>query len=141
MGMQFHETVYGKRFFEQQLPALTKALNRVADVYEKKQNAAEYTVFVSYHMNLAPLNKPKGTLSNMDVRLCNTADVLDWVKELVDKLRSEGYATDTEERLKAFYSNLPFEHRSILQLSKDTNEDDTFYLVVEKFYVKLEDKR
>ena len=141
MGMQFHETVYGKRFFEQQLPALTKALNRVADVCEKKQNATEYTVFVSYHMNLAPLNKPKGTLSNMDVRLCNTADVLDWVKDLVDKLRSEGYATDTEEKLKAFYSNLPFEHRSILQLSKDTNEDDTFYLVVEKFYVKLEDKR
>ena len=80
MGMQFHETVYGKRFFEQQLPALTKALNRVADVYEKKQNAAEYTVFVSYHINLAPLNKPKGTLSNMDVRLCNTADVLEYHK-------------------------------------------------------------
>ena len=57
--MQFHETGYGKRFFDQQLPALTKALNRVADVYEKKQNAAEYTIFVSYHINTAPLNQKK----------------------------------------------------------------------------------
>lgn len=32
MGLQFHETVYGKRFFDSQLPALIKALNRLADI-------------------------------------------------------------------------------------------------------------
>lgn len=31
MGLQFHETVYGKRFFDSQLPALINALNRIAD--------------------------------------------------------------------------------------------------------------
>ncbi len=34
MGLQFHETVRGKIFFEHQLPSLIKALNRVADVFE-----------------------------------------------------------------------------------------------------------
>lgn len=32
MGLQFHETGYGKRFFECQLPELIKAINRLADV-------------------------------------------------------------------------------------------------------------
>lgn len=36
MGLQFHETVYGKRFFESQLPALIKALNHLADVKQKE---------------------------------------------------------------------------------------------------------
>lgn len=31
MGFQFHETAYGKRFFDSQLPALINALNRLAD--------------------------------------------------------------------------------------------------------------
>ena len=35
--MQFHETVYGKRFFDSQLPKLIKALERIADALEKMQ--------------------------------------------------------------------------------------------------------
>lgn len=141
MGMQFHETVYGKRFFEQQLPALTKALNRVADVYEKKQNAAEYTVFVSYHLNTVPLNQKKGTLSNMEVCLCNTADVLDWVKDLIKKLQTDGYIPISEEILESFLSDIQFAQHSGLIMMNRMNEDLRFHLVVQKFYVKLEDKR
>ena len=37
MGIQFHETVYGKRFFESQLPALINAINRLADVKQPEQ--------------------------------------------------------------------------------------------------------
>lgn len=37
MGLQFHETGYGKRFFDSQLPALIKALNRLADVKQAEQ--------------------------------------------------------------------------------------------------------
>lgn len=33
---EFHETVYGKRFFESQLPKLIKALERIADALEKQ---------------------------------------------------------------------------------------------------------
>lgn len=36
MGFQFHETVRGKIFFESQLPSLIKAINRVADALEQK---------------------------------------------------------------------------------------------------------
>ena len=35
MGLQFHETVYGKRFFEYQLPNLTEAINRLAGAVEE----------------------------------------------------------------------------------------------------------
>ena len=34
--IQFHETVYGHRFFDGQLPALIKNIGRVADVMEKE---------------------------------------------------------------------------------------------------------
>ena len=44
MGLQFHETVYGKRFFDSQLPALIKALNRIADQMqaEKEMSASPF---------------------------------------------------------------------------------------------------
>lgn len=32
---QFHETGYGKRFFDRQLPELTKAINRLAKSLEE----------------------------------------------------------------------------------------------------------
>ena len=35
--MQFHETGYGKRFFDGQLPALIKALERIAKALESKE--------------------------------------------------------------------------------------------------------
>ena len=37
MGPQFHETIRGAKFFDHQLPALIKALNRVADEMEKNR--------------------------------------------------------------------------------------------------------
>lgn len=38
MGIPFHESVYGHRFFDVQLPKLTQALNRLAEAVET-QNA------------------------------------------------------------------------------------------------------
>lgn len=43
MGLQFHETGYGKRFFDVQLPSLIKAVERLADA-NGKQQAAEPAV-------------------------------------------------------------------------------------------------
>ena len=37
MGLQFHETGYGKRFFDRQLPDLIKAINRLADVKQAER--------------------------------------------------------------------------------------------------------
>lgn len=36
-GPEFHQTGYGRRFFESQLPDLIKGLNRVADSLESKE--------------------------------------------------------------------------------------------------------
>lgn len=36
MGPQFHETGYGRTFFQSQLPNLIKALNRLAEAIEKQ---------------------------------------------------------------------------------------------------------
>lgn len=46
MGPQFHETEYGRRFFGKQLPDLTKAINRLAEVKEQEiaRIGAEKTV-------------------------------------------------------------------------------------------------
>ncbi len=35
MGIQFQDTVYGKRFFEHQLPELIKAINRLTAALEE----------------------------------------------------------------------------------------------------------
>ena len=36
MGPQLHETPYGRRFFDAQLPNLIKAINRLAEAIEKQ---------------------------------------------------------------------------------------------------------
>ena len=41
MGPQFHETGYGRTFFQSQLPNLIKALNRLADAMEKQNELNE----------------------------------------------------------------------------------------------------
>lgn len=41
MGLQFHETVRGTKFFDRDIPALIKALNRVADELEKSRELEE----------------------------------------------------------------------------------------------------
>lgn len=37
----FHETVYGERFFDSQLPKLIKELGRIADALEKQNEKKE----------------------------------------------------------------------------------------------------
>ena len=41
MGPQFHETGYGKTFFQSQLPNLIKAINRLAEAMEKQNELKE----------------------------------------------------------------------------------------------------
>lgn len=44
---QFHETGYGKTFFEHQLPELTRQLKRIADVLEAQEKRATAKPFKS----------------------------------------------------------------------------------------------
>ena len=51
MGIPFHETVMGHRFFEVQLPKLTKAIDRLAAAMEEanaKPNNTDYTLVFKY---------------------------------------------------------------------------------------------
>ena len=41
MGPQFHETGYGRTFFQSQLPNLIRAINRLADAMEKQNELKE----------------------------------------------------------------------------------------------------
>ena len=41
MGLQFHETVRGARFFDHDLPALIKAINRLSDELAKNRELEE----------------------------------------------------------------------------------------------------
>lgn len=41
---QFHETMYGKRYYEAQLPELTRQLARIADALEKQNRLTEVKV-------------------------------------------------------------------------------------------------
>lgn len=38
MGLQFHETMYGKNFFEQQLPQLTEAIEKLTESLHARQS-------------------------------------------------------------------------------------------------------
>lgn len=40
MGLQFHETVYGKKFFEYQLPKLTKAIESLSENMKRQNDNA-----------------------------------------------------------------------------------------------------
>lgn len=44
--MNFHQTKYGQRFFDHQLPKLTNALETIAAALEKKQAPAQLTAEV-----------------------------------------------------------------------------------------------
>ncbi len=63
MGPQFHETGYGRTFFQSQLPRLIKAIERLADAVEKNNllseqiNKEEKTVFKA--LDLAKLVLPE----------------------------------------------------------------------------------
>lgn len=41
---EFHETIYGRRFFDSQLPELIRNLGRIADAMEKQQKVTEHDI-------------------------------------------------------------------------------------------------
>ena len=79
--MEFHDTMYGKRFFENQLPSLIRALNRIADNQEaglsaksmdpsSSSNAAPDStskIYVCYEENSVALYSEAGNISKLFV--------------------------------------------------------------------------
>ena len=75
MGPQFHETKYGQRFFDKQLPELTKALNRLAEAKENENSvhAGEKTRPV---VEREAFNEALQCLTNSGVEAGEAEDVL-----------------------------------------------------------------
>ena len=102
--MEFHETMYGKRFFEHQLPSLIRALNRIADNQESALtgkntvstsrsntvvNSAN-NIYVCYEENSVALYSEAGNISKLFVT-SNEALAKEWAKRSYEMASGSGY--------------------------------------------------
>ena len=111
MGLQFHETGYGKRFFDAQLPSLIKAINRLADTNEKQQNAefaADVTanmVYICYEENSSELAIENGAVNEMYVA-ASLNDVYKWLDKRLKEAEQNYYIALNDMEENEFYKEL-----------------------------------
>lgn len=107
MALQFHETVWGKNFFEFQLPSLIKALTRIADNMERTalKVAKPTKVYICYHENSPELSIENPVIDEMTV-----ADSLDGVKKIlsdwIDAGKANEYAPLNDSDKVEFFSDI-----------------------------------
>ncbi len=89
--MNFHETLRGRTFFEGQLPALIKALTRIADNMERTASKAAVPtkVYVCYHENSPELSIDNPVIDEMKV-----AYSLEGVRKIITDWIEEGKASE-----------------------------------------------
>ena len=140
MGLQFHETGYGKRFFDVQLPSLIKALNRVADANEKQQIAepvVEVTanmVYVCYEENSNELAIENGAVNEMYVA-ASLNDVYKWLDKRLKEAEQNFYTILNDMEENEFYKELMASKECALHLyhNGDENSRLNYALTVNPF--------
>ncbi len=140
MGLQFHETGYGKRFFDVQLPSLIKALNRVADANEKQQVAepvVEVTanmVYVCYEENSNELAIENGAVNEMYVA-ASLNDVYKWLDKRLKEAEQNYYIVLNDMEENEFYKELMASKECALHLyhNGDENSRLNYALTVKPF--------
>ena len=140
MGLQFHETGYGKRFFDVQLPSLIKALNRVADANEKQQIAepvVEVTanmVYVCYEENSNELAIENGAVNEMYVA-ASLNDVYKWLDKRLREAEQNFYTILNDMEENEFYKELMASKECALHLyhNGDENSRLNYALTVKPF--------
>ena len=140
MGLQFHETGYGKRFFDVQLPSLIKALNRVADANEKQQIAepvVEVTanmVYVCYEENSNELAIENGAVNEMYVA-ASLNDVYKWLDKRLKEAEQNFYTILNDMEENEFYKELMASTDCALHLyhNGDENSRLNYALTVKPF--------
>lgn len=140
MGLQFHETGYGKRFFDVQLPSLIKALNRVADANEKQQTAepaATVTanmVYVCYEENSNELAIENGAVNEMYVA-ASLNDVYKWLDKRLKEAEKNFYTVLNDMEESEFYKELVASKECALHLyhNGDENSRLNYALTVKPF--------
>ena len=102
--MEFQNTMYGKRFFENQLPSLIRALNRIADNQEialsgrntvssgmnSSVTESENRIFVCYEENSVALYSEAGNISKLFVT-SDEALAKEWAKRSYEMAVGAGY--------------------------------------------------
>lgn len=137
--MQFHDTQFGRLFFNKQLPDLIKAVNRLADVNEasliqSKEKTKEQTVYVCYHENSRSIAMDAGGVSDLTVKQ-SIEEVYKWAKAAVDQAEDDGFVSVCECEVTEFFSNLLESQKSTLPVYKNGNEDaeDHYVITIERF--------
>ena len=140
MGLQFHETGYGKRFFDAQLPSLIKAINRLADTNEKQQNAefaADVTanmVYICYEENSSELAIENGAVNEMYVA-ASLNDVYKWLDKGLKEAEQNYYIVLNDMEENEFYKELMASKECALHLyhNGDENSRLNYALTVKPF--------
>jgi len=141
MGLQFHETVYGKRFFEGQLPSLIKAINRLADAKEQTPPAAEpeqtiavNMVYVCYEANSNELAIENGAVNEMCVA-ASLNDVYKWLDKRLKEAENNYYTVLNDMEENEFYKELMASKECALHLyhNGDENSRLNYALTVKPF--------
>ena len=132
MGIQFHETPYGRRFFDAQLPSLIKAINRLADTNEKQQTAepvAEVTanmVYVCYEENSNELAIENGAVNEMHVA-ASLNDVYKWIDKRLKEAEQNYYTVLNDSEESEFYKELMASKECALHLYHNGDENSRLY--------------
>ncbi len=140
MGLQFHETGYGKRFFDAQLPSLIKAINRLADTNEKQQNAefaADVTanmVYICYEENSSELAIENGAVNEMYVA-ASLNDVYKWLDKRLKEAEQNYYIALNDMEENEFYKELMASKECALHLyhNGDENSRLNYALTIKPF--------
>lgn len=132
MGLQFHETGYGKRFFDVQLPSLIKAVERLADA-NGKQQAAEPAVdttanmvYVCYEENSNELAIENGAINEMCVA-SSLNDVYQWIRKRWKEAEQNSYTVLNDMEASEFYKELMASRECALHLYHNGDEDSRLY--------------
>ena len=132
MGFQLHETMYGKRFFENQLPSLIRAINRLADVDEKRQAAEpaavmkSNTVYVCYEENSHELSIENGAVNELYVA-SSLDDVRKWVDKQQKAAEQNFYTVLNNEEEGEFYKELIAGRETALGLYHNGEENSRLF--------------
>lgn len=128
MGLQFYETGYGKRFFDQQLPALIKAINRISDAKEAKASAEPESnmAYVCYEENSHELATENGAINEMYVA-ASLNDVYKWIDERLKEAEQEHYAILYDEEESNFYKEFMVGKETALVLYHNGDESSRLF--------------
>ena len=133
MGFQLHETVYGKRFFEGQLPSLIKAINRLADAKEKEletvepeQTKAVNMVYVCFEENSHELATENGAVNEMYVA-ASLNDVYKWIDKRLKEAEQNYYSILNDLDESDFYKNIIAGKEGTLPLYHNGDESSRLF--------------